>query len=306
MGYSLSEWANEYLKYSEKFSRKTFEEKKSVFKKFFHMIDHTRQATSLTPSDALTYLHQQNKDRSGYAANKDRKNLMAAWEWGKKFQGFPNINPFRVVDRFSEKRQPRYVPPVGDFWEVYNVAEGQDKVMLFTFLHTAGRRSEIFRLSWFEDIDFTDCRIRLYTRKTRGGNEEFEWLKMTDELYQVLFQHRQTTDSQWVFSDPITGDRYYQRDRWMRDLCKKAGVRHFGMHAIRHLTANILLQGNIPMGEIREILRHKKVSTTERYVGRISSTEAALKVISGRTPKAIKSTASGTAAVRKGKLNVAK
>ena len=78
-----------------------------------------------------------------------------AWEWGRKFiDGFPGMaNPFSCCDRFKEKREPRYVPPVEDFDNVLGIAEGQDKVMLTAFINLAARRGEIFRLKW-SDVDF--------------------------------------------------------------------------------------------------------------------------------------------------------
>jgi len=33
----------------------------------------------------------------------------------------------------------------------------------------------------------------------------------------------------------------------MKHLCKRAKVKHFGLHAIRHLTASILAREGIPM-----------------------------------------------------------
>ena len=73
----------------------------------------------------------------------------------------PAPNPC-LVERMPEVRTPRYVPPEDDFWKIYGVAEGQDKVMLLTLLHLAARRGEIFRLPW-ADVDFGSDRIRLYT-----------------------------------------------------------------------------------------------------------------------------------------------
>lgn len=73
------------------------------------------------------------EDRSGYAANKDRKNLVAAWNWGMKYMEShlsPN-NPCLVV-KMPEQRTPRDIPPAKDFWKVYGIAEGQDKFMLLT------------------------------------------------------------------------------------------------------------------------------------------------------------------------------
>jgi hypothetical protein len=59
----------------------------------------------------------------------------------------PGPNPC-LVDKMPEERQPRYVPPEEDFWKVFEIAGGQDKVMLLAFLHSAARRGEIFRLDW--------------------------------------------------------------------------------------------------------------------------------------------------------------
>jgi integrase len=65
----------------------------------------------------------------------------------------------------------------------------------------------------------------------------------------------------------------------MRRLCDQAKIRKFGLHAIRHLTASILAKANLPMIDIQAVLRHKKLSTTERYIGRIDSLRPSLRVL---------------------------
>jgi len=152
--------------------------------------------------------------------------------------------------------------------------------MLLAYLHLAARRSEIFKLKW-EDVDFADSRVRLYTRKRMGGSLEHDWLPLTDDLYNALLDHRQRCTGEWVFPDPSNGLPYYQRDRWMPIMCAKAGVRNFGFHAIRHLTASILAKGNVSMIDIQAILRHKNLATTERYIQRISALRPALRVLPG-------------------------
>jgi hypothetical protein len=100
------------------------------------VIDPKMPVAKLKPGDVLKYVVKQKEERSGNAANKDRKNLVAAWNWGMKYLDppLPGPNPC-LVDRMPEVRHPRYVPPEEDFWKIYAVAEGQDKVMLLTFLH---------------------------------------------------------------------------------------------------------------------------------------------------------------------------
>ena len=62
--------------------------------------------------------------------------------------------------------------------------------MLLAFLHLAARRGEVFRLTW-DDVDFRNNQIRLWTRKRRGGDLEFDWLPMTKMLKEALLCARQ-------------------------------------------------------------------------------------------------------------------
>jgi integrase len=275
---SLNDWAQSYLDFAKtSFSTKTYKEKWSMFRRLFKEIDPMISVTKLKPAAVLAYIVKQKEVRSGNAANKDRKNMVAAWNWGMKYMDppLPGPNPC-LVERMPEIRQPRYVPPEEDFWKVYGVAEGQDKVMLSTFIHLAARRSEIFRLTW-EDVDFGSDRVRLWTRKRMGGTYEYDWLPMTKELRMTLrwwWEHRPIKDQPHVFlcldekefCREYYGKPFKYRLHLMQRLCDRAKVKHFGFHAIRHLSASILFSLGYEVGIIQAILRHKSPSTTERYL----------------------------------------
>jgi integrase len=278
---TLFDWATKYLDFSKtRYVLITYQEKVAVFKRFFKEVEPNKPVDELEPGQALAYLQKQAEERSGYGANRDRKNLVAGWYWGIKYIGLPTPNPF-LVDKFPEQRKHRYVPPEPDFWEVYEVAEGQDKVMLLAYLHLAARRSEVFKLRW-EDVDFGQARISLATRKRMGGNLEYDWLPMTDDLFNALLTHRQGAAGGWVFPHLETGQPFKWRRTWMRQLCKKAKVKPFGIHAIRHLTASILAQSNVAMVQIQAVLRHKSLATTERYIKRLGDLKPALEVLSNK------------------------
>jgi integrase len=186
-----------------------------------------------------------------------------------------------LVERFAEIKQSRYVPSESDFWKVYDVAETvQDKVMLLAYLHLAARRNEIFHLRWI-DVDFSESKARLYTRKRKGGSLESDWLPLTDDLYHSLLDLKQTSTTEWVFPSPQTQTPYAQRNKWLWKLSAAANVKRFGIHSIRHLTASILAKSDVPMIDIQSILRHRNLATTERYIQRLSSLRPALKVLPG-------------------------
>ncbi len=65
----------------------------------------------------------------------------------------------------------------------------------------------------------------------------------------------------------------------MHRLCDSAQVKRFGLHAIRHLTASILIENDVPLIDIKTILRHRNLSTTERYIHRLKSVREALDIL---------------------------
>ena len=280
---TVHKWATEYLAYSENhFVSKVFREKRLIFKRLIKKIGSEYPAKDVSVETAFTYLSSQFKTRSGYAVNKERKNLAAAWNWGTRYMsGFPKgpQNPFGAVEKFPEQRKPRYVPTEEDFFKALDKAEGQDRVMLIAFLHLGARRGEIFRIK-MSDLDFENARVRLWTRKRKGGNLEFDWLPMTSELKSELLEWRKkrfampTIDQEHLFvcldqtpfCDQYYGKPFLVRQQFMKRLCKDAKVKAFGYHAIRHLTATILYHKGYGLSLIQQVLRHQNPSTTERYL----------------------------------------
>lgn len=298
------EWATKYLEHSQKVhAPKVFEEKRRIFARLLQsgLVDPEDSVEKIHPGVALAHITAQ-KDavlfkkkkgklvpreapRGGNAANKDRKTLCAAWKWAGTFiKGFPvGVNPWQVTPKMPEERSPRYIPPISDFWQIIDmleksdeIADQQDRVMLMTLLHTAGRRNEIFNLKVF-DID--ERRIRLWTRKRDGGNHEANWIPLTPTLKGLL--------SDWIKTRPVKGEnvfvilkntpgneRFYgqpftNRQHFMRRICKRAKVKPFGFHAIRHLSASVLWNEGIDIKDVQLILRHMSQATTERYLHRL-------------------------------------
>jgi integrase len=159
--------------------------------------------------------------------------------------------------------------------------------MLLGMLYLAARRSEIFRLKW-SDVDFSNKRIRLCTRKREGGNLEYDWLPMKPELREVLIGWRRermvqsTIDKEHVFvcldetpfCDNYYGRPFTVRQHFMKKICQRAGVKPFGFHAIRHLTASILYREGYSQAHIQAVLRHKNPNTTARYLRTLGLEEA--------------------------------
>ena len=66
---------------------------------------------------------------------------------------------------------------------------------------------------------------------------------------------------------------YQDRKMIMKSLCRKAGVRYFRFHALRHFGASMMDKAHVPIGSIQRILGHENRTTTEIYLHSIGEAE---------------------------------
>lgn len=229
------------------------------------------------------FLLKRKRTTSGCTANQELRNLRALFNFGlNPKRKWINNNPTTGIEFFPVEKRIKYVPPKEDVFRVILAADKDTQDYLWTIFHTMGRVSEINRLTW-QDINFEERYVILYTRKKKGGHLTPRKVPMTDRLYDVLshrFKHRNKRKP-WVFwhrywskkiSDWVEGP-FIDRKRLMNNLCKKAGVKYFRYHALRHCGASLLDNANVPIGSIQRFLGHENRLTTEIYLHSIGNSE---------------------------------
>ena len=106
---------------------------------------------------------------------------------------------------------------------------------------------------------------------------------MPNKLFEILSRKFARRDKRkpWVFwhrywdkqKKAWVNKPFTHRSQIMKNLCIKAGVKHFRFHALRHFGASILDQANVPIGSIQRILGHENRTTTEIYLHSIGEAE---------------------------------
>jgi integrase len=264
-GTTCGQWAEQYLDHIQARKLRSYDKVQLAFQRFFLDVDPFIDVEDLTVHACRLHLDRVAREISGTAANKSKGLLTTAWTWAVMDLGIPPACPFVRVAKYKTVQREVYVPPESDFWKVYDVANEKHKLMLLTYLYTAARRDEVKRLTW-DDIDLTDGLIRLWTRKRKGG-WEYNWLPMAQTLRLRLAEWKlQHGQDPHVFMNQAGTDRIRSGRYFMPLLTKRADVRHFGVHAIRHLTAVTLYREGETLSTIQQILRHKNAATTEKYL----------------------------------------
>jgi integrase len=237
----------------------------------------------ITPVMIQNYLLKRQKAVSSYTANKELRYLRAVFYFGMHpTRNWLSSNPTRGIQFFPLDKQIKYVPPKEDVLKVILAADSETQDYLWTVALTMGRMSEINRLSW-QEVSLEGRYVILYTRKKRGGHRTPRKVPMSGKLFEVLARRHKSRDKNvpWVFWHRYQSSKngewavgpYKERKHIMASLCKKAGVRYFRYHALRHFGASLLEQANVPIGSIQRILGHESRTTTEIYLHSIGDSE---------------------------------
>ena len=197
----------------------------------------------------------------------------------------------RNVAKLVEK--PVYTPKETTIWTkeqaayFLNTVKDHRHYVAFLMLFAYGmRRGEILGLRW-GDIDFDNGLIHIRQqidridgvikgRKLKTKNS-FRSLPLVDTVRLALLNHAAkhgititpfNQQHEFSITDTIvlsnTGKPL--ESRWLgpcfQQLAKKAGLPRIKLHAIRHTTATILKDLNVPIKDVQLILGHANISTT--------------------------------------------
>jgi len=212
---------------------------------------------------AFDFLQERARNTSNNARNKDRKNLLAMWNWGIPILGIRN-NPIKPQKpKLPHTKKDIYVPTEREVVRLLAVAQGEDRNMLRLFIMSGGRRDEIFRLKW-EDVNFEKRLIRLKTKKNRDGNIKHRDIPMSPRTYEGLMWQweNRLPHSDFVFQNKIPHSKYYggrwvARQKMMKGLCERAEIPHFGFHTLRRFFTSIHLDKHkASLKAVQDLLGH--------------------------------------------------
>ena len=133
--------------------------------------------------------------------------------------------------------------------------------MVICALNTGMRLGEIFKLKW-TDIDLKTHLVRV----EYGKNSKQRFIPMSAQLEDTLRDIRageKTLDCPYVFNH--NGIEYTFIRRAFGNALKKAGIKDFRFHDLRHTFASHLVMSGVPLNTVRELLGHASMETTLRY-----------------------------------------
>ena len=217
-------------------------------------IEAFKRARSETPTKSK-------KVRTGTTLNRELEFLRLVLNKGKEW-GYLAENPF---SRFHKS-----IMEPEDHGRVRYLTEDEIKVLLAASppylkaiiqagLMTGLRKGDLLRLKW-EDVDLEKGILFFNEQKKRGKRT----VKVLNSDMLALLQGIPAKNDGYIFHGP-DGRPLKDCQRSFRTALKKAGIKDFHFHDLRHTSASWMVMKGASMKAVQEHLGHSNLSMTERY-----------------------------------------
>lgn len=258
--YTFEELAAAYSKWCER--QRSFKTKQRLLKQLINAFGHlyTRQITTRLLEDFQTQrLKKGNKPATINRLMATMKHCMhKGYQWEMVTED--TLKRVRQVKLLEENnRRLRYLSPE-ECQHLIDACSGDIKAIVIIALNTGMRKSEILSLKW-ENVDLRHNFILLDNTK----NGERREIPINETLRGVFQGLTRRLDVPYVFFDKTTGKPYQDVKKSFGSALRRAGIKDFRFHDLRHTFASHLVMAGVDITTVRELLGHKTLTMTLRY-----------------------------------------
>jgi len=210
------------------------------------------------------------------------------WGWALD-EGFIDVDPSARIKRPPRRKADVYRPPTVDQDLAFNATELRERAPWVLMNDVALRAATVVETRW-QDIDLTRGRISVRVK----GNHRiplplspvaierlravYRELEPEADDYVFTVEHHRFVGNQRVIKVRDPKRPATTKSLWMmvKRVCKRAGVREFGPHALRHGFANRFLRASgRDVVALQGLMAHSKLETTQNYYDEIDLDEMA-------------------------------
>lgn len=146
-----------------------------------------------------------------------------------------------------------------------NAAPSHLKPIILTALYTGLRKNNILNLTW-DEIDFDENIITVHVKDSTVEGGKVHSIPIVPQLRQLLLDIKKTQQifkhkHVFIYHQHPIGDI---KSSWKATV-KKAKLKDFHFHDLRHTTATWLLKKTKNLKLVKEILGHSDIRTTMKY-----------------------------------------
>lgn len=253
-----------YLPFAKK-ERRSFTDIANRIEKRLNPVFGDRQMPRISKQDISRFHLQLRDDVSATTAN--RYLALASSVFTRAIElGVVTVNPCRGISKFKEGGGRKRVLSkeeldrfTASLRQEMETGPGQ---AIFLMMATGLRKGEILSLQW-SNIDLENCKV--YLPNTKSGVPRYA--PLNSQAIGFLQQMQLSCDKSidWVFPSKSKKGHLLDTRRTFKTIIDRAGIEALRMHDLRRSFASILINSGVPIYEIRDLLGHADIRTTQIY-----------------------------------------
>ncbi len=134
-------------------------------------------------------------------------------------------------------------------------------IVLFA-LNTGMRLNEILGLKW-ENVKYKEKLIVLFPEQTK--NKKIHIIPINQKAFEIIEKRFETKDRRCPYVFHRNGEKVKSIKEGFTNALKKANIKNFTFHDLRHTFASRLVQKGIDLYVVKELLNHSSITVTQRY-----------------------------------------
>lgn len=167
-------------------------------------------------------------------------------------------NPVKKVSPLKENNARTRFLTAEELQKLISVANPFLKLIILLAVNTGMRRGEMMGLKWTQ-VNWENKTI--YLTKTKGNKRREIPMNGTAEW---VLQQLKRGNSEWVFCKD-SGEKYGNWRKAFQNAVKKAGLKDFRFHDLRHTFASHLVMNGKDLYTVQQLLGHATATMTQRY-----------------------------------------
>ena len=253
----FDDFARQYLQWAEGYKRSWTRDRISI--RAFSREYGNHRLSQITPWLIERFKRTRKDQVSVASVNRDLAVLKHMFSMAIRW-GLATENPVKLVKFFKLNNQRIRFLSLEEEDKLLAACDPELRRIVIAALHTGMRRGELFALQW-NHVDFTNRLVTVADSK----NREPRRIPMSSTLTALLEEIRiNAPASLFVFHGKKDQPYRCIRSQWER-AAKKAGIRDFRFHDLRHTFASRLVMAGVDLVTVKELLGHKSIEMTMRY-----------------------------------------
>jgi len=280
--YSFNELKDEYIKWAKR--QRGYEKKLSVINKLADQFGHyplrrfdTRMLEQFQTEQLEKGFKTEDENKGHKPATVNRyvatlKHMFTkAVDWNMVEE--ETLKRVRKVKLLEENNKRLRYLNKDECIALLNACKEHLKPIVITALNTGMRKEEILNLKW-DNVDLKNGFILLDITKNgerreipinRTLKETLSGIVRRIDIPYVFYAVRNQQDSENKDVNIKTAQRFGNIHRSFKTACKKAKIRDFHFHDLRHTFSSQLVMAGIDLTTVKELLGHKTLTMTLRY-----------------------------------------